>query len=303
MRFRKLGLVYHPDGSLGWNRTFAIAPTPVLWGSGLRVYFASCDENLIGRISYLELDPKDPTKVVYVKNQPVLREGDPGCFDDNGVNVTSVVAVGSELWLYYFGYQLHQRTRYSLFAGLAVSIDGGECFERVSHTPILERSDGERFVRSAPFVLKTDSGFRIWYVSGNEWIRVNGKELPRYGLRCADSVDGVRWPAQGREIIAPEGDDEHGFGRPFIVRAADGYRLWYSLRTRTRGYGLGMAISTDGVNWKRDDRQADLTVSETGWDSEMICYASEVSISGKTYLFYNGNGYGRSGFGVAVREA
>jgi hypothetical protein len=194
MRFRKLGLVYSPDGRWPWAKSFALAPTPLLRGDNLRVYFASCDKGMIGRVGYVELDPRDPTKVAFVNGTPVLWEGAPGCFDDSGVNVTSIVSVDDELWLYYFGYQLHQRTRYSLFSGLAISKNGGESFERVSQTPILDRSPGERFVRSAPFVLRDGNGFRMWYVSGDEWIDVNGKPLPRYGLRYAESADGVTWP-------------------------------------------------------------------------------------------------------------
>ncbi len=303
MRFRKLGLVFRPDGERTWCRNFAIAPTPLLRGDRLRVYFSSCDEALIGRVGYVELDARDPTRVTFINDTPVLSEGAAGCFDDNGVNVTSIVPVGRELWLYYFGYQLHQRTRYSLFGGLAVSTDDGESFVRVRETPIIDRSSGERFVRSAPFVRHDEHGFRMWYVSGNEWIDVNGKALPLYGVSYLESQDGVHWPASGKPLMSPVGEDEHGFGRPFVVSRPEGFRLWYSLRSRSRGYRIGMAESPDGISWTRLDDRVGLDVSPQGWDSEMVCYASEIALEGRTCLLYNGNGYGRDGFGIAIREA
>lgn len=303
IKFRKLGLVYRPDGSMPWARTYALAPTPIELAGRLRVYYASCDENMVGRIGFVECERNDPTRILRVKDAPVLDAGQPGCFDDNGVNVTSIVQVGDELWLYYFGYQLHQRTRYSLFAGLAISTDDGETFERVQQTPILDRSDGERFVRSTPFVLRDGSGFRMWYVSGDEWIEVNGKPLPRYGLAHSYSADGINWPRAGARILSLEGDDEHGFGRPFVVPTGSGYRMWYSLRSKSKGYRIGRAQSPDGLTWRRMDDQVGIDVSPTGWDSEIVCYAAEVALNGETYLLYNGNGYGRDGFGIAVREA
>jgi predicted GH43/DUF377 family glycosyl hydrolase len=258
---------------------------------------------MVGRIGYVDLHPEDPRRILGVKDTPVLGAGALGCFDDNGVNVTSIIRVADELWLYYFGYQLHQRTRYSLFAGLAISTDEGESFQRKSETPILERSDRERFVRSAPFVLRERGAFRMWYVSGNAWVDVGGKQLPHYGLRYATSGDGIEWPSSGTEVFSPEGEDEHGFGRPFVVKHEHGFRLWYSLRSRSKGYRIGLATSLDGLTWTREDQEVELDVSPNGWDSEIVCYASEVTMNGNTYLFYNGNGYGRDGFGVAIRES
>jgi hypothetical protein len=37
-----------------------------------------------------------------------------------------------------------------------------------------------------------------------------------------------------------------------------------------------------------------------GWDSEMIEYPFVFEHDGLRYMLYNGNGYGRSGFGLAV---
>lgn len=51
----------------------------------------------------------------------------------------------------------------------------------------------------------------------------------------------------------------------------------YSIRTYSRGYYIGYAESIDETNWIRKDI----------WRESM-------------YLFYNGNGCGRTGFGYAI---
>ena len=41
----------------------------------------------------------------------------------------------------------------------------------------------------------------------------------------------------------------------------------------------------------------------SGWDSQMQAYPAVVTAGGRTYLFYNGNDYGREGFGYAELES
>ena len=38
------------------------------------------------------------------------------------------------------------------------------------------------------------------------------------------------------------------------------------------------------------------------WDSDMMCYPHLCSVNEKIYLLYNGNNFGKTGFGLAVLE-
>ena len=81
--------------------------------------------------------------------------------------------------------------------------------------------------------------------------------------------------------------------------------MWYSYRGQPSitTYRIGYAESPDGVHWSRmDEKMHSLDVSEGGWDSEMICYPYVFDHKGKRYMLYNGNGYGKTGFGLAVLE-
>jgi hypothetical protein len=81
----------------------------------------------------------------------------------------------------------------------------------------------------------------------------------------------------------------------YSYRSAIGYRT-----DPQRSYRLGYAESTDGRNWMRKDIEVGIARSETGWDSEMIEYSYVCKHQGRQYLFYNGNGFGKSGFGYAI---
>jgi hypothetical protein len=142
----------------------------------------------------------------------------------------------------------------------------------------------------------------MWYVGGSKWTKVNGKLVPVYRIKYLESKDGINWGDQGKICIDFLNEDEHGFGRPFVVKENSLYKMFYSIRTRSKGYRLGYAESKDGINWIRKDEEVGIDVSDSGWDSKMICFSSILNVRGKTYMFYNGNNFGETGFGYAVLE-
>jgi hypothetical protein len=300
MRWRKLGLVHVPDGSQAWARSHSMLPTPLMLSDEVvRLYVAHADESVVSRIGYIDLDLSDPTRVIGSAQKPILDIGEPGAFDDNGVNPCCAVRVSQTIRLFYTGYQLHRRIPYTLFAGLAQSDNPDGPFVPTSRTPILDRRDGELFFRTAPLVLYDSARWRMWYVGGEGWVDGGGKLLPLYSLRHTESTDGLRWDGASIECLAP--DIEHGeigFGRPFVLKDSSGYRMWYPVRRRT-GYVLGYATSPDGLAWTRLDNEVGIDRSDSGWDSEMICYPAIVPSKNRWLMFYNGNGYGRTGVGVA----
>jgi predicted GH43/DUF377 family glycosyl hydrolase len=251
----------------------------------------------------VDVDADDPGRVLAVSERPVLDIGQPGAFDENGVVPTSIVDLGDRVYLYYVGFQLGYKVRYFQFLGLAESTDGGESFQRVKRVPVIDRSDAELVNRTSGFVRHEDGVFKLWYVGGSDWTDgFDGKSLPVYDMRYLESPDGIHWPDEGRTVIPLDAPDEHALGRPWVVRGADGYRMLFSSRTRSRGYRIGYAESADGLSWTRDDARVSLDVSPEGWDSEMVGYASTLAWGDRTYLFYNGNDCGRTGFGWAELE-
>jgi hypothetical protein len=259
------------------------------------------DKQMMGRIGFVDIDANNPLKVLNISEKAVLDIGMPGTFDDSGVTPSCIVTSEGKILLYYNGWQRGVRVRYFLLSGLAVSDNAGN-FQRYTQVPILERSNAELYFRCAPYVIMDNGIYRMWYIGGREWVSVKNKDLPHYNVRYMESTDGVNWDKQGKVCLDTASEDEHGFGRPWVIKDGGIYKMWYSIRTKSKGYRIGYAESPDGLNWERKDSEAGIDVSDSGWDSEMVCMASIIDIKGKRYMFYNGNNYGKTGFGVAVLE-
>mgnify|MGYP003351118836 FL=1 len=78
--------------------------------------------------------------------------------------------------------------------------------------------------------------------------------------------------------------------------------MWYGYRenlNKGEKYKMGYAISKDNKTWTRQDNINTIQSSETGWDSEMVCYPYILELKDKTIMFYSGNNYGKEGFGYA----
>ena len=84
--------------------------------------------------------------------------------------------------------------------------------------------------------------------------------------------------------------------------------MWFSYRGRkdfrygSQSYRIGLAYSKDLINWTRNDKLSGIDISDSGWDSLMIAYPSIIKIKDKYVMFYNGNSFGKDGFGYAILD-
>jgi hypothetical protein len=304
VRWRKRGLVYAPSGDRPWAQGYAHLPTPYrLDEHTVRVYFAALDEKKFGRVGFVDVSATDPTHVTRIADEPALDVGELGAFDDCGAVPSCVTVVRGRPALYYIGFQRTERVPYMLFTGLAFGRPGLEQWDRFARTPVLDRTDREPFSRSAPWILFENGGYRMWYWSCQKW-EPRGDGPPHYvnAIRHARSDDGIAWRPDEGHCLEPNPPEEYSLGRPSVVRDGDRYRLWFSARAHGAAYRIGYAESTDGLTWDRDDRQAGITRSDAGWDSEMVCYPAVIDVNGRRFMFYNGNRHGATGFGVAELE-
>ena len=266
MKWKKRGLVYAPTGELWWARNYATIPTvEVVDDSVLRVYFASLDENRFGRIGYVDVSAGNPRQILYETKEPILDLGELGTFDDSGVNPSCLLNVAGKKYLYYIGWQRCERVPYMLFAGLAIS-DDGTTFKRAARVPILDRTDDEPFSRSAPFVLLEEGIFRMWYWTCLRWTREHDWIHYNNVLKCARSEDGMHWVSQSQPCIAPDWSQDYSIGRPWVIREAGIYRMWYSIRSssKVKPYRIGYAESRDGLNWRRKDDEVGMQSFQQG---------------------------------------
>lgn len=299
MRFVKKGLVYQPDKQTWWKQRYAIMPTPILSPDKkfIRVYFGITDNERNGRVTFIDVDSNDPRNVISNPDTVVLDIGTEGTFDDSGVVPSSIINENGQLKLYYVGFQRSEKVPYLLFSGLAISNSFNEKFIRRSFAPIIDRSANSPFSNAAPFVMKTDKSYKMWFWEGNEWLKVNGKKYINAVISYAESSDGETWRVVKRGCIVPNKSIEFSVGRPWVFEENGSYKMIFSVRNIDKLYRIGYAESINGIDWIR--REIDFDVSSTGWDSEMVCYPSLIKFEDKTYLFYNGNNNGETGFGLA----
>jgi hypothetical protein len=191
--------------------------------------------------------------------------------------------------------------KFFVFSGLAISTDGGLSFKRYSRVPICDRTDQELFFRVIHSLRLEQGRWKVWYGAGDSYTLADGVQLPNYDIRYTESADGLGLGAEFAVAVGTR-DTEYRVGRPYVLKAENCYRMFYCAGTHKDGYRLAYAESQDGVKWSRKDADVGISVSAEGWDSEMQAYPAVISYKDKTYLFYNGNNYGRDGFGYALLE-
>ena len=297
MGWRKLGRVFCPDRIAPWMMTHAANPVAEPLAEFLcRIYFSTRDSANRSSIAWLDIDLREPTRVLRIANEPLLSPGRVGAFDDSGASMGCIVRAGDDRYLYYVGWNLGVTVPWRNSIGLAISRNGGP-FERVAAAPVLDRDHHDPFSISYPWVLREGDTWRMWYGSNTNW-GAQQQDMAHL-IKYAESKEGVSWRREGRVAI-PLSPPEYAISKPCVLRDGDLYRMWYSHRGSQ--YRIGYAESSDGLAWTRIDERAGIVPSAEGWDSEAICYACVFDQARARYMLYNGNGYGRTGLGIAVLE-
>jgi len=311
MKWNKKGLIFNVENISEWAYSHCHKPTPMLINeTTLRVYFGVRDKKSRTRTTFVDVDITDINnfKVKYFHDSPVINLGKIGAFDDSGANVCSVVRVDNLIYMYYIGWNPSTTVHTRNAIGLVVSEDNGLTFNRLYDGPILDRNKDEPYYTGAVDVIREGDLWKMYYTSGSVWKIINGKPEICYYIKYATSNNGIDWTRDNVDCILPQYKLE-AIGRPCVLLDNGIYKMWYSKRSMNdfrinpdNGYRGGYAQSNDGIKWKRLDNLFGLELSENGWDSEAIAYPYVFKIKDKFIMLYNGNGFGKTGFGYAIYE-
>jgi hypothetical protein len=306
MKWKKLGRIFSADSNSEWLNSTGIVPIPrALDDYRYRVYFSPRDRQGRSNVSWLDIDIRNPTKVLRISEQPVLVPGRLGCFDDNGAMCCWIVEHNGMEMLYYQGWNLGVTVSFYVAVGLAIRPAGqpDRPFERISEGPILERCPEEPLFIGDPGILIENGIWRAWYQSGRYWNNDGDRPWSSYDIHYMESSDGIRWNVTGRPALTFANPGEVAMGRFCPLRESNGtYRAWYCYRGNDWGYFMGHATSPDGYDWTRRDDEVGIACDPESWEGPMICYPTVVDTEVGRLMFYNGGRYGASGFGVAVLE-
>jgi len=304
MNWIKQGHIFAPNGTSDWMYHYASQVCPIEFNSFIRLYFTTRSKlddkgNYKTKITFIDCDKDDLSKVIYVHNSPLLSLGKPGTFDEHGTMACEVIFYDNKYWLYYIGWQRSSTVPYINTIGLATSKDG-VTFEKVSEGPIIGISKDTPFGVAKASILIEDKKFHMWYSHYINWIPSGNSFRPTYDIRYATSEDGINWKFENKCISS---SDNKAVATPSVRKIDNTYYMWYGYRAevdkngKSGPYKIGYAISKNKTDWKLLKDQIHL--SKTGWDSEMICYPNVLKLKDKMLMFYSGNHYGKDGFGYA----
>ena len=300
MNWHKLQHIFAPDNNSYWMCSHAANPfAEHISGDIFRIYFTCRNKESQSHIGYVDVDFSNDFKVTGISDKPVLAPGEPGIFDDSGVAMGYMINVGNKKHLYYLGWNLKVTVPWLNTIGLATWNEGAGAFEKYSRAPIMDRSNEDPFSISYPSILFDRGKYRMWYGSNLKWGKV--QDDMAHVIKYAESTDGIHWNRTNEVHINLEHPNEYALSKPLVIKDGNLYRMWYSFRSNgdITTYRIGYAESKDGNSWVRKDNEAGIDVSAEGWDSEMICYPFVFDHKGTRYMLYNGNGYGKTGFGIA----
>lgn len=316
MKWKKLGNIFNPTQHTLPNNCeeFAQSPQTLMFDEFVRIYFSTREKDIttgkfLSHIAFVDMD-KNFEKILNVSTDTVIKLGELGTFDEHGIFPINLLKYNGRVLAYTCGWSRRVSVSVETSVGFAYSNDDGLTFKKMGNGPVLTSSLHEPFLVGDAFVKVYENVYNMWYMYGIRWIDNLEEESARvYKIGHAISTDGIKWVKEGRQIIANVLNEDECQALPTVIYHYGKYHMYFCYReaigfrkNKEKGYRLGYASSTDLVNWVRNDAEAGIGFSEEGWDSEMQCYPHIFECDNKVYLLYNGNEFGRYGFGLAVLE-
>jgi len=301
MKWKKKGLIFTVNNNYNWMKSHASLPIADKISQNIfRVYFSTRNSQNFSHVCYFDWNIEQPEKVISISKKPILTPGSLGTFDDSGAMASSIVSHKGKKFMYYIGWNQSKSIPFRWSIGLAISESKGKNFKKFSDGPIFERNFLDPYFVSSPTVIKENNIWKMWYISGTKWELFNGELRNPYNIRYAESKDGISWKPTGKVCVDFKNKKETRIGRASILKEKNLYKMWYSHAGEK--YRIGYAESTNGITWQRKDSKVGITISNSGWDSEMIEYSYIFRHKNNLYMLYNGNNYGQTGIGYAILE-
>ena len=151
--------------------------------------------------------------------------------------------------------------------------------------PVLTPTEGawdSDFV-TTPRVIYDGTSYRMWYQGGHSGISQIG---------YATSLNGISWIKHGI-VLSPgqPGDwDSSSIGLGSVLWNGTDYLMWYTGTNgiQYQGGAVGLATSTDGLNWVKFSGNPVLTPSESGNDQNYIAAPEVISLKLTYNMWYTG---------------
>ncbi len=316
MKWNKLGKIFDPTKYDLPHNCFAFAKSPqaIVFDDFVRVYFSAAEKDnsgkLLSHVLYVDFD-KSFSNILDIAKKEVIPLGNLGCFDEHGIFPFNVYKDDNKILAFTTGWNRKISVSADAAIGFAQSDNQGLTFKKNGEGPILASSLHEPFLVGDAFVTKFNKIYHMWYIFGLRWINdpITNISERVYKIAHANSTDGINWNRDSQCIIPDSINENECQALPTVIYHKDRYHMFFSYRDalgfridKNKGYRTGYAYSYDLKNWTRDDKNVGIEFSNDGWDSDMMCYPFVFYCDDKVYMLYNGNEFGKYGFGIAVLE-
>lgn len=309
-KWDKKGVILRPGFAGTRSEELLSAPSVVkLPGGRLRLYFWARNKTH-SYIYAAEASPSNPLEWDLVKSQPMLTPTPTGTINDVGPGFPFVLRRDDAPWLMYYCSwgSWAPKGEISNRTCLALSYDSGMTWT-VAHEPLLPLGGPGSFdggLTGSVYVMRTDSNrYQMWYTAGGRYEMIGPIKRAIANIGYATSTDGIRWNKLSTAILTPRESAvkpyEAVVSKPSVLLLNGRYHMWLSVFCmEDRGYRLEYASSKDGVSWQRSFDQEIVPPTHGGFDSANQSYANVIEQGEELWMFYTGNGFGRTGIGLAT---
>ena len=300
IRWKKLGQIYNFEPINEFLLSHASNPMAVhLEGDVFRVFFSGRCKSNKSSVGYVDLDLHSQNIIGACTEESFRVSDEFNGFFSHGVSIGNMYSVGAHEYVLFMAWQIRGNNHWRGDIGRLELDKDKKKLSLVGEGAFLGVHEIDPISLSYPWVMYEDGYYKMWYGSTIDWSSVNGEMI--HVINYATSIDGETWSRHGLAVPFEIGVAQ-AFSRPTVLRDESGYHMWFSYRSGTgQKYRIGYASSLDGLKWERHS-DSGIDVSETGWDSDMVCYPFVFEHKSKVYMLYNGNDFGRHGFGLAVLE-
>jgi len=299
VKWKKLGQIYSCKPVDSFLQTHASNPLAVLLRDDIyRVFFSGRSRENKSSIGYVDIDILKK-ETISICDKSIFNHGEKNSFFSHGISIGNMHEINSKKYIQFMAWQIRGEDHWrGDIARLRLSDDYNDL--KLDPNKVFIGSDEEdKISLSYSWVIKENDIYKMWYGSTIDWKSENGEMI--HVIKYATSKDGENWIKHGLAIPYELGVAQ-AFSRPTVVKDDKGYHMWFSYRSGDgTKYRIGYAYSLNSKIWDRK-KNSGIDVSENGWDSEMICYPFVFDHKGERYMLYNGNDYGKKGFGLAILE-
>lgn len=296
------------QSTAAWHRSVLLEPSSGVWwmeshvGAACLQWEGSTGTALIGgraadnrsRLGLVTLGlERGALQVLGVSAEPVLEVGDHSSFYRDGVSYPWRFQLDGEHKLLFTGWTRH-RGSFQNHLGLAVWEPG---FGRWIPAPGPLFPD-ERIGTGSSCFFSDQKGPGLLVTRFSGWLISGAKSIPQYDVWIARLTRGSTWQLQ-KPLDGLDLTSRQSVARPAVLQVGEENFLWLSLRCENAYTLIGGRL--EGNRFVRD-AQLDIPPSlESAWDSEMTEYAAPAIAGERLLALYNGNGFGKTGLGYAMK--